>query len=421
MGPPNRAFFYIPIVVAAAATLLVAVFSSISWNLFPAMLLFIVLIVVASFLIVQDPSGGVVSSAITLIYVVIFVFNPATAFFVVGLGYAIGNTLPRNWVTWRASFNGAQMGLSAFLGGLAYRGLSGDLGASSIGSLIIPVLAGALVHQIANNFFIAALITEVRHVRFLRTWVNFVRELLWPNLLSIPTALLIAVLYVRVHHGFALTFLLSLPFQRWAIRLYLEKRSSYARIIEHLVRAGELSLPGTRGHPERVAMLSVSIGRQLGLAERDIEAIEYAALLHDIGMIGMDDLIDSPDASGNRQLIESHARLGAEIVSELRRPDITEMVLNHHARHQSNADATKAALSSIGARIVTLAEEVDSRLFGLFPYVEKQSFETILHFVKEGTGKAFDPQVVSAFHAVVRQDGFAGLPLANLMPAAFER
>ncbi len=407
MRPVSPAFLYVLAVIGAASALLVSAYTTISWELFPQMALFIVLIAVASFLIIHDPSGGVISSTGTLFYIVIYVFDPVTAFVIAGLGYSIGNTLPRSWVTWRACLNAAQMGLSAFLGSLAYRAVGGDLLGPSVSAQLVPAFVGPLVHQIANNFFVAYLISQLRSIRFLRTWMNFIRELLWSNLLSIPTAILIAMLYLRVNHAFIVLFLVSLPFQRWALRLYLEKRNTYARIIEQLVRAGELSLPGTRGHAQRVAALSVKLARQIGLTERDVEAIEYAALLHDIGMIGLEAIESVEWVETSGELAETHVQLGAEVVSELGRPDIVEMVLHHHTSFGSapktSGKKAKDYRVSLGARILALAEEVDSRLHALFPYSDPQPFRSVLQYVEDSRGILFDPQVVDAFLQVMHK------------------
>lgn len=408
-------FLYVLVVVAAAAALLLGWFPEVSQDLLQ-MALFVSLIVIASFLIIEDPSGGVISSTGTLFYVVLFVFNPVTAFLIVALGYSIGNALPRSWVTWRTCFNGAQMGLSVFLGSLVYRELGGNLGASDVAAQLLPALVGPLVHQVANNFFIAFLISRIRNLRLFRTWANFIRELLWSNVLSVPTAILIGVLYIRVHHAFAFIFLLSLPFQRWALRLYLEKRKTYGRIVEQLVRAGEMSLPGTRGHSQRVANLASMIGRRLGLAERELDAIGYAALLHDIGMIGMDDKIASNEAQSDPDpLVAAHVKLGAEIVAELGRPDIVEMVRNHHSPYMPDPIAGNEAMSSasLGARILTLCEEVDSQLHGLFPHRDLVPLEAILRKLEERRGSYFDPQVVDVFLAIVRDNDAATFPQAG--------
>ncbi len=403
MRLPYLAAAFILVVVATAMILLVVSARAISWGSWPQILAFVALIVLASYLHAQDPAGGVVSSTGTLFYVAIYIFNPATAFLVVALGYAIGNTLPRGWVTWRACFNGAQMGLSAFGGSLAFRSLGGDASSQVLLSQILPSIAGPLAHQVANNFFIAVLISRIREAPFFRTWLSFVGEFFWSNLLSIPAAVLIAFLYTRVHHIFILTFLFSLPFQRWAMNLYLEERNSYTRIIESLVRASEMSLPGTRGHARRVADLSVAMGRKLSFIEHEIESLEYAALLHDVGMIGLDDKLTSDNAYLDpRPFIDAHTRAGAEIVSELPRSEVAEMVLNHHMNFAVEVlhRSAKARRPSVGSRIIALAEDVDSRLKGLFPYQNPYSLSSALDAVRRNRGSVFDPDVVDAFLAV---------------------
>lgn len=409
---PTTVVLFVLTVITVSAILLVVSSSALSWDLFPQILLFTLLVVVASYLIVEDPAGGVVSATGTLFYVAIYVFSPVDAFFVVSLGYAIGNTLPRSWVTWRACFNGAQMGLSVLLGSLVYRGLGGHPGALAFASQVLPSVLGPLIHQMANNFFVGFVISQVRGVSFVRTWVSFVRDPLWSNLLTIPTAILIAILYTRVHHAFVLVFLVSLPFQRWATILYLKQRGIYTKIIESLVRAGELSLPGTTGHARRVADLSVAIGRELGLIERDIESIEFGALLHDIGMIGLDDALASGSAhSDSRRWIDAHVQKGSEIVGELPRREIAQMVLDHHTAFSgtSGRGGRERKPISVATRIIALAEEVDSRLHGLFPYSEAQSLESVLRFVASSRGTMFDPRVVDAFVRVVRKEATAGL------------
>jgi putative nucleotidyltransferase with HDIG domain len=392
---------YVLSVIAAFGLLLVIFASQISWHQLPQVLLFILLIIVASYLIVEDPAGGTLSSASTLFYVAIYVFNPITALFVVALGYAIGNTLPRNWVAWRVFFNAAQMGISAFLGAQAYRILGGGISAG-FGLPILAAVAGPVTHQIINNLLVAVLVSQVRRLPLVRTWLSFVREFVWSNLLSIPTAVLIALLYIRVHPAFILFFLASLPFQRWATSIFLQARGTYMRVIESLVRATELSLPGMKGHARRVADLSVAVAREIGLSDRDIDLVEFAALLHDVGMIGFDDMLSSGEAYTEvTSLLDKHAVIGAEIAAELPRSEVSEIVRYHHRGSSAQPVGGRHSLAFLGSGIVALAEEVDSRTFGLFPYRERYSPRAVLEYVVRHRGSVFDAAVVDAFLRVV--------------------
>ena len=58
--------------------------------------------------------------------------------------------------------------------------------------------------------------------------------------------------------------------------------------------------------------------------------------------------------------------------------------------------------ASTGARIVAIAEEVDSRTHGLFPYTDESSFESVLDWLEESRGSLFDPQIVDAFLNLLR-------------------
>jgi hypothetical protein len=418
MRIPKDVPLFVLFVIALCGTLIAAFSSRISPNSYPQLTLMIVLIVGASSLTMRDPSGGGLTSTGTLLYSVMYLFDPITALVIGGVGYTIGNTLSRGWVTWKAFINGSQIGLSVAFGAFVYNLLGGDPRSPDLGSQIIPTLLGPIAHQIANNFFVGFFFSRVRRMPFLRSWAGFQREILWTNLLGVPAAILIAVLYLRVHYLMASAFLFVMPFQLWAQRLYAARRDVYSRIVESLVRAGEFSQPSARGHARRVADLSVAIGREFGLIERQIESLEFAALLHDVGMIGLDDLVASGESStGSSQWIDVHTRVGSEIVGELPRREIAEMVLNHHTPFSRSSGV------SIGARIIALAEEVDSRLYGLFPYSEPQSFEAVLRFVVSGRGTVFDPRVVDAFQHMASADegtGVVGTTAEETPPVAAE-
>lgn len=414
---PKDLLLFVLFVVVVGSTLIAAFSSSISPNLYPQLTLLVVLIVGASSLTMRDPSGGARTSTGTLLYSVMYLFDPITALVIAGVGYTIGNTLSRGWLTWRTFFNGSQIGLSVASGALVYNLLGGDPMSLDLRSQIMPTLLAPIAHQIANNFFISFPFSRVRRMPFLRSWAGSTLEPLWANLLGVPAAILIAILYVRVHYLTASAFLVVMPFQLWAQRLYLARRDVYSQVVESLVRAGEFSQPSARGHARRVADLSVPIGRELGLIERQIESLEFAALLHDVGMIGLDDVVASSESStGSNQWIDVHTRVGSEIVGELPRREIAEMVLNHHTPFSRSS-------GSIGARIIAMVEEVDSRLYGLFPYSEPHSFEAVLRFVVNGRGTVFDPRVVDAFQhmaSTAEGTGVVGTTAEETPPVAVE-
>jgi len=141
------------------------------------------------------------------------------------------------------------------------------------------------------------------------------------------------------------------------------------------------------------------------MIERDVESFEFAALLHDVGMIGLDSEIMSESAyTKSQELIVAHSNAGADIVAELPRRGISEMVRDHHVPFNAQRPIRHSRREGlyIGARIIALAEDVDSRLHGLFPYREPQGLSVVIEAIVDDRGKRFDPSVVDAFLSALK-------------------
>lgn len=106
--------------------------------------------------------------------------------------------------------------------------------------------------------------------------------------------------------AFPIALLLMLILQN-SFNMYLRIRRAYTETIGALAHAAELDRPHDAGHSRRVADLSVTVGRRMGLSGHDLEQIGYAASLHDIGRIG----------HGDYERDSAHTRRGAEIVASI--------------------------------------------------------------------------------------------------------
>lgn len=94
--------------------------------------------------------------------------------------------------------------------------------------------------------------------------------------------------------------------------MYLRVKIAYQETIAALAKVSELHMPGRSGHAQQVANLSVMVGRKMGLGVRDLEALNYAALLHEIGSLGRDGA-----CSVAHEGVEEWALKGAEIMMEV--------------------------------------------------------------------------------------------------------
>lgn len=351
------------------------------------------LVIIASSIIVEDPSGGTISFALILLFATMYLFPPEIGLYIGGLSYGIGNALGRGWVPWRSAFNIGQMGISVGIGSAVFHLVSQGLDPNQPIRLMAGALTGAFSFHIVNNFYVGLALSLIGGLPFFRTWVAFGRDLLVSNLMSVFTGLLFALSYRYVHALSLLAFIPLLPFQRLAMQLYLKRRSVYLRIVERVMLAGEMTQPKTRGHARRVADLSVAIGQQLGLGGRELETLEYAALLHDVGLIAFEAELANPTADLPVDWISVHSKLGADIARELGNPEICSAILHHHV-DMSLSGGLRIPLM---AKILAVAEEVDSALNGLHPYLKPNTLDEVVQRLTNSERSRFDSEVVAAF------------------------
>jgi putative nucleotidyltransferase with HDIG domain len=401
---PKRFQVYVLTVIAVASGALWIGAPSISWDRWPELLMFTVLITLAAMFPIPNPRGGVIISATMLFYVLLCVHKPETALLVSGTGYGLGGAISRGWVPWRAIFGGAQMGLSVALASFVFHLSGGTLENPGVFGLLIPLILASLVVQAGNNLLISWYFGWLRRTPFLRSWVFEVKDYLWTNLLTVPTAALLVMLYITVHPLTLLLYLALLPAQRWAIQLYLQQRRLFDQAIGSLVVAVDASFPQGKGHSKRVADIAVSTARQLGLAESVVDGIEIGALMHDVGMIGLEELVESNDRSDSAKMLE-HVRLGAEVTREIPRRDVSEIVLYHHEHFDGTGYlGLRGRQIPIGAQIVAFAEAVESIIRVESPGSAHGLNEAVVEKIREGGGKLFDPRVVDAFLEAAKDD-----------------
>jgi HD-GYP domain-containing protein (c-di-GMP phosphodiesterase class II) len=106
-------------------------------------------------------------------------------------------------------------------------------------------------------------------------------------------------------------------------------------IFRSLIEALEVSDPYTRGHSERVASISVALGLELQLTTRELEILQDAGALHDIGKIGVSkEILNKPGrlTSAEFEEIKKHPIYGYNILRPLDLPEVLDITLKHHER-----------------------------------------------------------------------------------------
>ena len=181
-------------------------------------------------------------------------------------------------------------------------------------------------------------------------------------------------------------------------------RSQGVTALRALARAVDVKDPSTARHAERVASVAVRLGSQLGWTQERLILLDEAALLHDVGKIGVPDALlfkADPLTAEERVQIETHAHLGAEIVSDVLRPDQVAWVRGHHERWDGAGypDGLAGEGISDGARILAVADAWDA-MTSVRTYGVPRSMPEALEEVIRCAGSQFDPAVVAALQAL---------------------
>src|SRR5215212_5240217 len=186
-------------------------------------------------------------------------------------------------------------------------------------------------------------------------------------------------------------------------RLYDESRAIYRDTVRAFAAAIDIKDKYTQGHSERVGRYSEIIAREMGWSEEEVEGIQIAGYLHDIGKLIVDrDIINAPyniDAKNSSEL-NRHPAAGYEILAPINHPyaDIPLMAKHHHERLDGRGypDGLTDEQIPMGAKIVSLADSFDAMTTDR-PYRRRRSFEDVVRDLRENSGKQFDGKVVAAF------------------------
>jgi putative two-component system response regulator len=190
-------------------------------------------------------------------------------------------------------------------------------------------------------------------------------------------------------------------------RLYEDLRSTYMRTIRALAQAIDARDHYTHSHSENVARYAVAIATEMGLSVKETAAIRDASELHDLGKIGISDVILSKPGSLDPQewvQIKRHPQTGAQILEPLTFLGIIIELVRQHHEHYAGAGYPAGLRGDdilLGARIMHLADAYDSmisaRSYRPNPFSKKDAIAEI----QRNSGTQFDPKVVDVFLKIV--------------------
>jgi hypothetical protein len=305
----------------------------------------------------------------------------------------------RGRIPWYATLtNHAAIALPALTGGV----ISRVVGRTSLELGFLGLMAGAAAY-IALNVTLVSLLLALRTNRPFRALLLVNLAEFAPGQLALaPLAWLMAFAYPTVWWS---SFLLAPPLSttRLAYQRLVEMREMFTQTISSLAQAIDKRDRYTSGHSLRVKEIAVDIGRELRLGDRELEALEWGGLLHDVGKIGVPDAVllkQDRLTRDERAIMNAHPVLGAEIIAPVTRLAAElPLIRHHHEWYNGSGYPDRLMGDEIPplARVLHVADAFEAmtaaRPYRMTPLTPEQALAELRKY----SGIQFDPVIVDAF------------------------
>jgi len=193
--------------------------------------------------------------------------------------------------------------------------------------------------------------------------------------------------------------------------LYQNLHESYLSIIRALVSALELKDSYTSGHSESVSRYAVALAKGLKLSPQEIDSIEVAAILHDVGKIGVQEsILNKPEKLDDEEWkeVRRHPEFSYKILKEVNFPwKIKPLIYAHHERYNGKGypAGLKGEKIPLGARILAVADTFFAAMTSDRAYRKGLSKEVAIEELKRVAGTQLDPELVKVFVEMVMLKG----------------
>ena len=361
-----------------------------------------------------------ISVSDAFVFASVLAFGPSVATVIVAIDSIVATLWmrPEHRSLLRSLFNLASVALSIWLASHAFYWLAGTATGENppLSHLVVPLFALAALYFLINSWLVAFALSFEKGINAIGLW--------WDNFpwLSLNYFGGVSVAALLVSHSSSIdlnTVGIILPL---LIITYLTYRTSLARLADaqrHVSQVNDLYLSTiealamavdakdqiTHGHIRRVQVYAVELAKRLGVREeRQLKAIETAALLHDMGKLAIPEhILNKPgkltDAEFNK--MKRHADIGADLLSSIRFPyPVVPIVRHHHESWDGSGYPSGIAGTDIplGARILSVVDCFDA-LTSDRPYRPRLEKDDAFRILTERSGSMYDPLVVNSFIA----------------------
>ena len=318
-----------------------------------------------------------------------------------------------NTPIYKTFFNGANIMLSIGLAGISYEALGGIPGQLEIIN-IVPITFALAIYILVNNFimaFLMAILTNENALKIIRSNVFWVIR---DNFAIAPLGIIMAIAYNNYGTIGVLLFFGPLLLARYSFKMYVDMKKIYVDTVRALCQAVEEKDPYTQGHSMRVCELSCKLAKRMGLNDKRIENLRIAAMLHDVGKIGIDEkILNKPGSLTEDEYskIKEHSEIGARIIKEINfLKDVASIILCHHERFDGKGypQGIKDKEISTEAGILCIVDVFDA-LTSDRPYRKAITLDESMGIIKRDIGVFFNPKIANEFIKMIEEkEGLQG-------------
>lgn len=245
---------------------------------------------------------------------------------------------------------------------------------------------------------------------FRKTWIS---GTLWalPNFIAIaPLGYFLYKTY-ELPNGYIYLLMILGPLllSRYSFKLYLDAKEQHYNTIRTLTAAIEAKDEYTEGHSRRVEHYVERMAEKLKYSQSRMESIKVAALLHDIGKIGVkDSILGKPGRLTDEEfkIVQQHPSIGVRILEEANlSKEIHDAILHHHEYYNGKGypENLKEDEVSLDAYIIGVVDAYDAMTSDR-PYRKALSKEKAISILKEERGKQFHPKVVDTLISILESE-----------------
>lgn len=299
-------------------------------------------------------------------------------------------------------FNVAQVTLAVAVCLIAYGVLGGHALADKRDiswALTARFGVGFLLFLIVNTFAVSGVVGVSEGRPLIQIWRSNTRRSLLYDFLSFPFVFVFAVVYLEYGVGGAAVLALQMLGVRQLYKTNWQLAKTNQDLLQLMVAAIEARDPYTSGHSRRVAQYSRVIAKAIGLPSRQVDRIEVAALLHDVGKIheNFAPILCKPGrlTAEETAVMQTHPIKSAELVEHVTQfRDIVEVVRHHHENWDGSGYPGGLCGQEIplGSRVIIFADTVDAMTSDR-PYRAALGEAQVRAELQRMRGTQFDPQI----------------------------